>query len=163
MLPKSLFLTNYLLLIFYVSWNINERPTTAGSSIPLLIASLMLIDITYISSCNIRESKVLNLFCGLLALDSWYMILSFEAGLPKQTVLTLLHPIICYFSIKFVLMFLFQGGGYSLKKNNRCFPPGNVHWFHYWYFYISQGICLLVWNSVFVRVRMLSFAPDIPS
>lgn len=116
MLPKSLFLTNYLLLIFYVSWNINERPTTAGSSIPLLIASLMLIDITYISSCNIRESKVLNLFCGLLALDSWYMILSFEAGLPKQTVLTLLHPIICYFSIKFVLMFLFQGGGYSLKK-----------------------------------------------
>lgn len=116
MLSKSLFLTNYLLLIFHVSWNNNEGQTVVGSSVPLWIASLMLIDITYISSCNIRESKVLNLFCGLLALDSWYMIFSFESGLPKQTILTLLHPIICYFSIKFVLMFLFQGSGYSFKK-----------------------------------------------
>ena len=31
----------------------------------------MLIDITYISSCNVRENKVISLFCGLLALHSW--------------------------------------------------------------------------------------------
>lgn len=116
MLPKMLFLTNYFLLIFYMSWNINEKQTATGSGVPLFIASLMLIDITYISSCNIRESKVMNLFCGLLALDSWYMILSFESGFPKQTLLTILHPVICYLSIEFVLMFLFQGSGYSYKR-----------------------------------------------
>lgn len=116
MASKSLFLTNYLLLIFYMGWNLNEKPTVIGSSVPLLISSLMLIDVTYISSCNIKESKVLNLFCGLLVLDSWYMILSFEPGLPKQTVLTILHPVICFLSIKFILMFLFQGSGYQFKK-----------------------------------------------
>ncbi len=116
MVSKSLFLTNYLLLIFYMSWNINEKQTGIGSGVPLFISSLMLIDVTYISSCNIRENKVMNLFCGLLALDSWYMILSFETGFSKQTLLTILHPIICYLSIKFVLMFLFQGSGYNFKK-----------------------------------------------
>lgn len=116
MLPKLLFLTNYLLLIFYMSWNINKKQTAIGSGVPFFIASLMLIDITYISSCNIRESKVMNLFCGLLALDSWYMVLSFESGLPKQTLLTILHPVIFYLSMKFVLMFLFQGSGYNYKR-----------------------------------------------
>lgn len=116
MLPKLFFLTNYLLLLFYMSWNINEQPTAIASGVPLFIASLMLIDITYISSCNVRESNVLNLFCGLLALDSWYMILSFESESPKQMILTILHPIICYLSVKFVLMFLFQGSGYHLKR-----------------------------------------------
>ena len=77
MVSKSLFLTNYLLIIFYISWNINERQTVMGSSVPLFVSSLMLIDVTYISSCNIKESKVINLFCGLLALDSWYLLLSF--------------------------------------------------------------------------------------
>lgn len=107
---------NYLLLIFYMSWNINEKQTALNCSVPLFVSSLMLIDITYISSCNIIESKVLNLFCGLLALDSWYMILSFDHELSKQTILTMLHPVIYYLSIRFVLMFLFQGSGYRFKR-----------------------------------------------
>ena len=72
---KLLFLTNYLLIIFYMSWNINQKQTAIGSGVPLLISCLMLIDVTYI-----RESKVMNLFCGLLALDSWYLLLSVEEG-----------------------------------------------------------------------------------
>ena len=116
MVSKSLFLTNYLLLIFYMSWNINEKQNVIGSGVPLLISSLMLIDVTYISSCNIRESKVMNLFCGLLALDSWYLLLSFEEGQATQVILTALHPVICYLSIKFILMFLFQGSGYKFRK-----------------------------------------------
>lgn len=116
LVSKSLFLTNYLLLIFYMSWNINEKQNVIGSGVPLLISSLMLIDVTYISSCNIRESKVMNLFCGLLALDSWYLLLSFEEGQATQVILTALHPVICYLSIKFILMFLFQGSGYKFRK-----------------------------------------------
>lgn len=114
--PKTIFLTNYLLLILYMSWNINEKQTAPGSGAPLFISGLMLIDITYISSCNVRENNVINLFCGLLALDSWYMILSFEEGLPEDRILTMLHPVIWYLSIKFVLMFLFQGSGYKFKR-----------------------------------------------
>ena len=113
---KPLFLTNYLLLIFYVSWNIKDEQSVIISGIPLLISSFMLIDITYISSCNIRESKVINLFCGLLALDSWYLLLSFEEGQTKQLILNALHPVICYLSIKFILMFLFQGSGYKFRR-----------------------------------------------
>ena len=113
---KLLFLTNYLLIIFYMSWNINQKQTAIGSGVPLLISCLMLIDVTYISSCNIRESKVMNLFCGLLALDSWYLLLSVEEGGIEQIILTALHPIICYLSIKFILMFLFQGSGYKFRK-----------------------------------------------
>lgn len=116
MVSKSLFLMNYLSLIFYMSWNLNEKQTVIGSGVPLLISSLMLIDITYISSCNIKGSRVMNLFCGLLVLDSWYMILSFEPGLPRQTILTILHPVICFLSVKFILMFLFQGSRYDFKK-----------------------------------------------
>lgn len=85
---KLLFLTNYLLIIFYMSWNINQKQTAIGSGVPLLISCLMLIDVTYISSCNIRESKVMNLFCGLLALDSWYLLLSVEEGGIEQIILT---------------------------------------------------------------------------
>ena len=113
---KPLFLINYLLLIFYVSWNIKGEQPAIISGIPLLISTFMLIDITYISSCNIKESKVINLFCGLLALDSWYLLLSFEEGQSTQVTLTALHPIICYLSIKFILMFLFQGSGYKFRK-----------------------------------------------
>ena len=113
---KPLFLANYLLLIFYVSWNIKDEQSAIINGIPLLISSFMLIDITYISSCNIRESKVINLFCGLLAVDSWYLLLSFEEGHTRQVLLTALHPVICYLSIKFILMFLFQGSGYKFRK-----------------------------------------------
>ena len=83
---KPLFVTNYLLLIFYVSWSIKEGQPTIINSIPLFISSFMLIDITYISSCNIRGSKVINLFCVLLALDSWYLLRSFEEGPIRQRV-----------------------------------------------------------------------------
>ena len=38
MVSKSLFLTNYLLIIFYISWNINEKQTAIGSGVPLLIS-----------------------------------------------------------------------------------------------------------------------------
>lgn len=50
MASKSLFLMNYLLLILYMSWNLNEKQTVIGSSVPLLISSLMLIDVTYIQT-----------------------------------------------------------------------------------------------------------------
>lgn len=116
LIPKTLFAANYLSLILYMSWNVHEKQTAAATGAPLFISSLMLIDITYISSCNIRDNKVMNLFCGLLALDSWYMVLSFEEGLARQTMLTVLHPLIWYLSVKFILMFLFQGNGYGFKK-----------------------------------------------
>ena len=71
---QRIFLVNYILLILYMSWHLNERQTGLESRIPLLFASLLMIDITYISACNMKENKVVSLFCGLLALDGWYAV-----------------------------------------------------------------------------------------
>ena len=62
---QRIFLVNYILLILYMSWHLNERQTGLESRIPLLFASLLMIDITYISACNMKENKVVSLFCGL--------------------------------------------------------------------------------------------------
>ena len=113
---KLIFGLNYVLLILYMSWHTNVGQTGIESTIPLLISSLMLIDITYISSCNIRENKVISLFCGLLALDSWYVLLSFEEDMIENYIFIALSPIIWYVSICFILMFLFQGSGYKFRK-----------------------------------------------
>ena len=50
---QRIFLVNYILLILYMSWHLNERQTELESRIPLLLSSLLLIDMTYISACNI--------------------------------------------------------------------------------------------------------------
>ena len=55
---QRIFLVNYILLILYMSWHLNERQTELESRIPLLLSSLLLIDMTYISACNIKENKV---------------------------------------------------------------------------------------------------------
>lgn len=114
---KILFLANHIFLVLHLCWLINDGPQLNIESIaPFLISSVMLIDITYISTCNIRENKVISLFCGLLALDSWYIILAFEENLTAQIAFTGLSPIIWYVSIKYVLLFLFQGSGYTFRK-----------------------------------------------
>lgn len=113
---KLMFWLNYILLILYVSWQTNNGQAGIESTTPLFISALMLIDITYISSCNIRENKIISLFCGLLALDSWYILLSFEKGIVEDFIFTALSPIIWYVSIRFVLVFLFQGSGYKFRK-----------------------------------------------
>ena len=113
---QRIFLVNYILLILYMSWHLNERQTELESRIPLLLSSLLLIDMTYISACNIKENKVLSLFCGLLAMDGWYVLLSFEENMVESFVYNALSPIICLVSVKFFLMFLFQGSGYRFRK-----------------------------------------------
>ena len=74
-----------------------ERETDrAGEQIPLLLSSLLLIDMTYISACNIKENKVLSLFCGLLAMDGWYVLLSFEENMVESFVYNALSPIVSF-------------------------------------------------------------------
>lgn len=112
---KLLFLVNNMLLILYMCWYIGQGQVSIKSSIPLFISSIILIDITYISSCNVRESKIIWLFCSLLAFDSWYIFLSFRESPIENIVFIALSPIIGYISIKFILMFLFQGSGYRFQ------------------------------------------------
>ncbi len=112
-----LFLANHILLIIYMSWQANHSVQLEIESVtPLLIVSLMLIDISYISSCNIRSNKVLSLFCGVLALDCWYMLLLLDTRNIAHFLFTAISPIMWYVFIKFILMFLFQGGGYRFRK-----------------------------------------------
>lgn len=116
-LLNLLFLTNSIFLILYMVLSINKNTITdATGCVSLFLSSLMLIDITYISSCNVRENKVISLFCSLLALHSWYILLSAQGNAPTSIIFYALSPIIWYVSINFILMFLFQGGGYQFKK-----------------------------------------------
>lgn len=114
---KLLFGINYILLILYMSWHIREGQVSLESTTALLISTLILIDITYISSCNVRENKIISLFCGLLALVSWYVLLSFKEEMIELFIFTALSPVIWYVSIRFILMFLFQGSGYKFRKS----------------------------------------------
>lgn len=112
-----LFLANHILLTIYMSWQANHSAQLRIESVtPLLIVSLMLIDISYISSCNIRSNKVLSLFCGVLALDCWYMLLLLDTRNIAHFIFIAISPIMWYVFIKFILMFLFQDSGYRFRK-----------------------------------------------
>lgn len=86
------------------------------TDVSLFLSSLMLIDATYVSSCNIRDNKAISLFCGLLALDGWYILLSVSDNVIADIVFYALSPVIWCIFINFILMFLFQGSGYKFKK-----------------------------------------------
>lgn len=111
-----LFLTNYILILLYMSRLLSlDRPAEIEYLLPLSLASLILMDITYLGSCNLRGNKIIHMFLGLLALDCWYMLLAVDGGNTGNFLFYLLSPVIWYVSLLFVLMFLFQG---SLKRTH---------------------------------------------
>lgn len=116
-LLKVALLINHIFLVLHMAWLISDGSQLSIESItPMLVSSVMLIDSTYISSCNIRENKVLSLFCGLLALDGWYILLTFETIDIADFAFKIFSPIIWYLSIRFVFLFLFQESGYKFRK-----------------------------------------------
>lgn len=158
-----LFLGNYIVFIFYVCWNFNRKSPTVYSVVPLLISSLLLSDITYINSGNIRESKIIDMFCGLLLLDSWYMLLSAQKGVVENIVFTGVSPMILYCSLIFVLLFLFQGSGYRYHKavNILLFLTCGASMMglcvSYKVFYIMYGIQFLVGIVCFLFVVLFNW------
>lgn len=144
-----LLFANSILLIMYMGLTINRNTAfSATGYVSLFLSSLMLIDITYISSCNVRKNKVISLFCSLLALHSWYILLSFRGNAPKSIIFSALSPIIWYVSINFILMFLFQGGGYQFKKAVSICLAGTC---------ICSLIGLLVSNEIFALFYGIQF------
>lgn len=115
---KLLLFINSILLIAYIglTTHVDLQLNTRGA-IPLFLSSLLLIDITYVGSCNIRENKTISLFCGLLALESWYILLSASGNSITDIIFFALSPVIWCVSIKFILMFLFQNSGYKFQKS----------------------------------------------
>lgn len=112
---KLLLFINSMLMIMYMGLKIN-LPLSIIETVPMILSSLILIDTTFVSACNIRENKVIFLFCGLLALDSWYMLLAVSDNTITNIAFSALSPVIWYVSINFMLMFLFQGSEYRFKK-----------------------------------------------
>ena len=108
---NSILLIAYMGLTAHADFHLNTRGV-----IPLFLSSLLLIDVTYVSSCNIRENKTISLFCGLLALESWYILLAASGNSITNTIFFALSPVIWCVSIKFILMFLFQNSGYKYQK-----------------------------------------------
>ena len=114
---KLLLFINSILLIAYMGLTAHaDLHLNTRGVIPLFLSSLLLIDVTYISSCNIRKNKTISLFCSLLALESWYILLSASGNSITNIIFFALSPIIWCVSIKFILMFLFQNSGYKYQK-----------------------------------------------
>ena len=144
-----LFFVNSILLILYMGLAINmDIAFISAGTVPLFLSSLMLIDITYISSCNIRNNKVISLFCGLLALHSWYILLSASNIAITDMAYSALSPAIWYVSINFILMFLFQGSGYQFKKAVSICLAGTC---------ICSLMGLLVSNEIFALFYGIQF------
>lgn len=115
--PKLIFLLNYLLVILYLgTFTGNENGLSIHGVVPVFLATLFLMDISYIACCNVTGSRILYLFCGLLALDSWYLLLSFQSTPLADTFFRLLGPVTIYVSVRFILLFLFQGYTYKFKR-----------------------------------------------
>ena len=119
---KLLFLLNQILLILHMCYFIKDsRPLAVHELVPLVISTVMLADISYIISSNIRENKVLSVFCGVLAIDSWYVMLSGETGMVSGVAFSILSPAVWLISVQFLLVFLFQGSGYRFRAVTDAF------------------------------------------
>lgn len=154
-----LFLTNYILILLYMSRLLSfDRPAEIEYLLPLSLASLILMDIMYLGSCNLRGNKIIHMFLGLLALDCWYMLLAVDGGNTGNFLFYLLSPVIWYVSLLFVLMFLFQGRGYRFQKSVRalltlaCLAPLAGFFVSKRAFACMYGIQLLVNISCFLFV-----------
>ena len=114
---------NYILVILYISWLNGHAQLTTQDAVPLVIASFMMIDMTYIAVYNVRENKIITRFCGLLILDCWYLLLLPESIFQTRSVAAAqsafmaLSPLIWYASVQFLFLFLFQESGYRFRKS----------------------------------------------
>ncbi|RKJ47478.1 ATP-binding protein [bacterium 1XD42-54] len=146
---KLLLFINYTLLIIYIGLEINiQMPCSISKIVSLFLSSLMLIDATYVSSCNIRDNKAISLFCGLLALDGWYMLLSVSDNAAADIVFYALSPVIWCIFINFILMFLFQGSGYKFKKAANLCLTGTC---------ICSLVGILISDNVFALLYDIQF------
>ncbi|MEY8234551.1 ATP-binding protein [Lachnospiraceae bacterium 66-29] len=137
---KLLFFFNYIsAIIFMCCINVSQPTPAVNSMVSLLLATIFLIDITYIVSCNLRENKILNLFGGLLAIDSWYLISLTKNVTETEWLFLLLSPIIILISIKFCFLFLFQSYKYKHKRATN---------------FVLQGLCIAAILSVFFSNRI---------
>jgi len=115
--PKLLLLIHSTLLLIYMGLEITiQTPYGISKTVALFLSSLMLADTTYVSSCNIRDNKAISLFCGMLALDSWYILLSVSSNAVSGIFFYALNPVMLCVFIHFIFLFLFQGSSYRFQK-----------------------------------------------
>ena len=146
---KLLLFINSTLLMIYMGLEISiKMPCNISKIVSLFLSSLMLIDATYVSSCNIRDNKAISLFCGLLALDSWYILLCVSDNAITNIAFYALSPVIWCVFINFILMFLFQGSGYKFKKATNLCLTGTC---------ICSLIGILISDNVFALLYDIQF------
>ena len=122
---KRLLLGNYMLFLIYLGLSARASlRLSTGRLLPLLMASGLLADAAFLSACNLRDNRTISLFCGLLTLESWYLLLSASDHPVMGRIFSALSPVLWYGSIRFVLLFLFQGGGYKFQTPVRRLLTG---------------------------------------
>lgn len=111
---KLLFFLNHVGVLLYVCVFLSAGFLTGSAGqnpsavVPLILSALILGDIVYISFRNIKGSRILTLFCALLALDGWYILLAPEPRYMFSLLFLILGPVIGYLSARFLLYFYFR-------------------------------------------------------
>lgn len=116
MIKALLFINHILVILFIESFITHSLPFKIQTIVPLFLATCFLIDVTYVASCNLKETPIRFLFCGLLVADSWYLLLTARMTEKINLYFQLLSPIILYLSIQFCFLLIFQGYHYKFKK-----------------------------------------------
>lgn len=121
MVFKALLMLNQMALAVYMGVLARDgSPLGAPHMVPMAAASLLLMDAACVSAGNVRRNRVLSLFCGVLGVDAWHLMLSVQATAAARRAFVLLCPVAMLLSVRFVLLFLFQDGGYRLQRPVRA-------------------------------------------
>lgn len=113
---KLLLWTNYTLFLLYICCYIGAGTIETNGIFALSLSSLLLMDSACISACSPGNNKVVSRFCGLLAADSWYILLASGKNVSENLTFAALSPLICYLSIRFALLFFFQESAYRFRR-----------------------------------------------
>ncbi len=121
MVFRALLMLNQMALALYMGGLVRDgAPLGVGRAVPMAAASLLLMDAAYVSACNVRRNQTLSLFCGVLGVDAWHLMLSAQAAAAARRAYLLLCPVAMLLSLRFVLLFLFQDGGYRFQRPVRA-------------------------------------------
>ncbi len=114
---QILLLLNQFLIIAYFGYEYLYGQGMKASDIFSLVLILIIVtDAIFIGCMNLKNSKVLSQFSGLLILIAWYFLWSLDGERIFFSLLSFTGVIILYKTIRFVLTFVFQESAYTFQK-----------------------------------------------
>jgi len=114
---QLILLFNQLLIIAYFGYeSVGGHALQASDLFLLGFSTLIVMDAIYIGAMNLKNSRMLARFSGLLLLVAWFFLWSADGQGMAQTLLSFAGPVVFYSTVRFGLAFLFQDSAYKLQR-----------------------------------------------